>query len=66
MKAQFSESQLYQLNHQIEAFKQLAMFQNIPQDSMLEDRISILHPQIWKLRREKLLLESQKIYEEKI
>ena len=44
----------------------MAMNQHIPEDSMLEDRISILHPQIWKLRREKLLVESQKIYEEKI
>ena len=42
------------------------MHQNIQEGSTLEDRVSILHPQVWKLRREKLLIESQRIYEEKI
>jgi len=35
------ESQLYQLNHQIEAFKQIAMYHDLPNGSMLEDRVSI-------------------------
>ena len=37
-----------------------------PQSELLADRISLLHPDIWKSRREAALLETQKLYESKI
>ena len=67
-KAKISEAQIYQLNHQIEAFKRCALYRDLldDDDGNLEDRVQILNPQAWKNRREKMLMETQKIYEEKI
>lgn len=44
MKPQMGESQLYQLNHQIEALKHIALSREIPPDLTLEDRVQVLHP----------------------
>lgn len=67
MKAQMGESQLYQLSAQVEAFKQMVLYKELPEDDIaLEDSLSILHPHIWKARREKILYETQKVYQDKV
>jgi len=56
LKAQMGESQLYQLGQQVEAFKHISLFKQLPdEDPTLPDCVSILHPQLWKSRREKIL-----------
>ena len=58
-KAKISEAQIYQLNHQIEAFKRCALYRDLlDDDGSLEERVQILNPQAWKNRRERMLLET--------
>jgi len=60
-----TETQLYQLNHQVKAFKDMALLggELDPNQVVLEDRVSMLHPEIWRQRREAALLETQRLYE---
>ena len=61
-----TEQQLYQLSHQMRLFEQIAVQSEAlvkEGESAVEDRITYLHPDVWRQRRERILLEARKIYE---